>query len=79
MAALLALGRVVSVWSGCSCGGLHRMVHERREGRGHDSWAVLDEQDREVVDYRTIIFVGHRRLFLGGVRHSQENLGGPGL
>jgi hypothetical protein len=27
---------------------LHRVIHERGKGRGHGSWAVLDEQGREV-------------------------------
>ncbi len=46
---------------------LHGVIHERREGRGHGSWAVLDEQGREVVDRRTFILVVHRRFLLGGL------------
>jgi hypothetical protein len=45
---------------------LHGVIHDRREGRCHGSWAVLDEQGREVVDRRAFVLVGHLG-FLGGV------------
>jgi hypothetical protein len=51
---------------------LHRVIHERGEGRGHGSWAVLDEQGREVVDGRAFVLVGHRRFLLGGVSTSKK-------
>jgi hypothetical protein len=51
---------------------LHRVIHERGEGRGHGGWAVLDEQGGEVVDRRTFILVGHRRFILGGVSTSKK-------
>jgi hypothetical protein len=51
---------------------LHRVIHERGEGRGHGRWAVLDEQGREVVHRRTFILVGHRRFLLGGVSTSKK-------
>jgi hypothetical protein len=51
---------------------LHSVIHERGEGRGHGSWAVLDEQGREVVDGRAFVLVGHRRFLLGGVSTSKK-------
>jgi hypothetical protein len=51
---------------------LHGMIHERGEGRGRGSWAVLDKQGREVVDRRALILVGHRRFLLGGVSTSKK-------
>jgi hypothetical protein len=56
---------------------LHRVVHERGESGGHGSWAVLDEQGRKVVDRRTFIVVGHRRLG-GAARSTSAQVGNPG-
>jgi hypothetical protein len=45
---------------------LHRMIHERGEGRGHGIVTNVHRRIYEVADDGTLVLVGHRR-FLAGI------------